>query len=104
MCSSTRRRLLCIKEVMPKNVVAAGMATGNVGARYGLTPANKIAVESFWEYAVFAANSFVFSSNSVLFFPLGKRPQILRISTFHSSCTTFVYIKLARISSLKKPH
>ncbi|MFK7992066.1 MAG: cation:proton antiporter, partial [Sandaracinaceae bacterium] len=41
-------------------VVAAGMATGNVGARYGLTPANKIAVESFWEYAVFAANSFVF--------------------------------------------
>jgi CPA1 family monovalent cation:H+ antiporter len=41
-------------------VVAAGMATGNVGARYGLTPTNKIAVESFWEYAVFAANSFVF--------------------------------------------
>ncbi len=41
-------------------VVAAGMATGNVGARYGLTPTNRIAVESFWEYAVFAANSFVF--------------------------------------------
>jgi CPA1 family monovalent cation:H+ antiporter len=41
-------------------VVAAGMATGNVGARYGLTPTNKIAVESFWEYVVFAANSFVF--------------------------------------------
>lgn len=41
-------------------VVAAGMATGNVGARFGLTPTNKIAVESFWEYAVFAANSFVF--------------------------------------------
>ena len=41
-------------------VVAAGMATGNVGARYGLTPTNKIAVESFWEYAVFAANSMVF--------------------------------------------
>lgn len=41
-------------------VVAAGMATGNVGARYGLTPTNRIAVESFWEYAVFAANSMVF--------------------------------------------
>ncbi len=41
-------------------VVAAGMATGNVGARFGLTPTNRIAVESFWEYAVFAANSFVF--------------------------------------------
>ncbi len=41
-------------------VVAAGMATGNVGARYGLTPTNRIAVESFWEYTVFAANSFVF--------------------------------------------
>lgn len=41
-------------------VVAAGMATGNVGARFGLTPSNRIAVESFWEYAVFAANSFVF--------------------------------------------
>lgn len=41
-------------------VVAAGMATGNVGARYGLTPTNRIAVESFWEYVVFAANSFVF--------------------------------------------
>ncbi len=41
-------------------VVAAGMMTGNVGARYGLTPTNKIAVESFWEYAVFAANSMVF--------------------------------------------
>ena len=41
-------------------VVAAGMATGNVGARYGMTPSNKIAVNSFWEYAVFAANSIVF--------------------------------------------
>ncbi|MGE0789908.1 MAG: cation:proton antiporter [Sandaracinaceae bacterium] len=41
-------------------VVAAGMATGNVGARYGLTPTNRIAVESFWEYVVFAANSLVF--------------------------------------------
>lgn len=41
-------------------VVAAGMATGNVGARFGMTPTNRIAVESFWEYVVFMANSFVF--------------------------------------------
>ena len=41
-------------------VVAAGMACGNVGARYGMTPTNRIAVESFWEYAVFVANGFVF--------------------------------------------
>jgi CPA1 family monovalent cation:H+ antiporter len=41
-------------------VVAAGMACGNVGARYGMTPTNRIAVASFWEYAVFVANSFVF--------------------------------------------
>jgi CPA1 family monovalent cation:H+ antiporter len=53
-------------------VVAAGMATGNVGARYGLTPTNRIAVESFWEYAVFAANSFVFLL-------LGKEIDLMRM-------------------------
>jgi CPA1 family monovalent cation:H+ antiporter len=41
-------------------VVAAGMACGNVGARYGMTPSNRVAVGSFWEYAVFVANGFVF--------------------------------------------
>lgn len=41
-------------------VVAAGMACGNVGARFGMTPSNRIAVGSFWEYAVFVANGFVF--------------------------------------------
>ncbi len=41
-------------------VVAAGMACGNVGARYGMTPSNRIAVGSFWEYAVFVANGYVF--------------------------------------------
>ncbi len=41
-------------------VVASGMACGNVGARFGMTPTNRIAVESFWEYMVFVANSFVF--------------------------------------------
>lgn len=54
------------------SVVAAGMACGNVGARIGMTPANKVAVVSFWEYAVFAANSFVFLL-------LGKEIELVRL-------------------------
>jgi CPA1 family monovalent cation:H+ antiporter len=53
-------------------VVAAGMACGNVGARYGMTPTNRIAVESFWEYAVFVANGFVFLL-------LGKEIDVFRM-------------------------
>ncbi len=53
-------------------VVAAGMACGNVGARYGMTPTNRIAVESFWEYAVFATNSLVFLL-------LGKEIELARL-------------------------
>ena len=53
-------------------VVAAGMACGNVGARYGMTPTNRIAVASFWEYAVFVANSFVFLL-------LGKEMDLARL-------------------------
>lgn len=53
-------------------VVAAGMACGNVGARYGMTPTNRIAVESFWEYAVFVANGYVFLL-------LGKEIDIFRM-------------------------
>ncbi len=41
-------------------VVAAGMTSGNVGSRIGMSPTTKIAVESFWEYAAFAANSVIF--------------------------------------------
>jgi CPA1 family monovalent cation:H+ antiporter len=41
-------------------VVASGVTCGNVAARYGMTAANRVAVESFWEYCVFAANGFVF--------------------------------------------
>jgi CPA1 family monovalent cation:H+ antiporter len=41
-------------------VVAAGVTCGNVAGRYGMTAENRIAVESFWEYCVFAANGFVF--------------------------------------------
>jgi CPA1 family monovalent cation:H+ antiporter len=41
-------------------VVAAGMFCGNYGARVGMTPTTRIAVETFWEYVAFALNSIVF--------------------------------------------
>ncbi len=40
--------------------VAAGMVCGNYGARTGMSPSTRIAVESFWEYVAFALNSIVF--------------------------------------------
>jgi monovalent cation:H+ antiporter, CPA1 family len=41
-------------------VVVAGILCGNYGARSGMTPSTRVAVESFWEYVTFALNSFVF--------------------------------------------
>ncbi|MFH0998479.1 MAG: sodium:proton antiporter [Pseudomonadota bacterium] len=40
--------------------VSAGMLCGNYGARGGMSPSTRIAVESFWEYVAFALNSIVF--------------------------------------------
>ncbi len=40
--------------------VAAGMYCGNYGARVGMSPSTRMAVETFWEYVVFALNSIVF--------------------------------------------
>jgi len=40
--------------------VAAGMIYGNYGARTGMSPSTRLAVESFWEYVAFALNSLVF--------------------------------------------
>jgi len=40
--------------------VAAGMVCGNYGARVGMSPSTRIAVETFWEYVAFALNSIVF--------------------------------------------
>ncbi len=40
--------------------VCAGMMCGNYGARTGMSPSTRIAVESFWEYLAFALNSVVF--------------------------------------------
>ncbi|HUU84653.1 MAG TPA: cation:proton antiporter [Phycisphaerae bacterium] len=41
-------------------VVAAGMMCGNFGSKHGMSPATRLAVVSFWEYATFAVNSIVF--------------------------------------------
>ncbi len=40
--------------------VVAGMLCGNYGARAGMSPSTRIAVETFWEYIAFALNSVVF--------------------------------------------
>jgi CPA1 family monovalent cation:H+ antiporter len=41
-------------------VVVAGVLCGNYGARFGMTPSTRVAVETFWEYVAFALNSIVF--------------------------------------------
>ncbi len=40
--------------------VTVGMFCGNYGARVGMSPSTRVAVESFWEYMAFALNSVVF--------------------------------------------
>jgi len=40
--------------------VSAGMLCGNYGARVGMSPSTRVAVETFWDYVAFALNSIVF--------------------------------------------
>jgi CPA1 family monovalent cation:H+ antiporter len=40
--------------------LTAGLILGNLGPRGAISTKGKVAVESFWEYAAFVANSFVF--------------------------------------------
>lgn len=40
--------------------VVAGMLCGGYGARTGMSPTTRVAVEAFWEYIAFALNSIVF--------------------------------------------
>ena len=40
--------------------VVAGLLCGNYGARTGMSPSTRVAVETFWEYVAFALNSIVF--------------------------------------------
>ncbi len=41
-------------------VVAAGMMTGNFGTKIGMSPTTRVAVNTFWEYLAFVANSIIF--------------------------------------------
>ena len=41
-------------------VVVCGMMIGNVGVKHGMSPTTREEVVSFWEFAAFMANSFVF--------------------------------------------
>jgi CPA1 family monovalent cation:H+ antiporter len=40
--------------------VVAGLVCGNYGARTGMSPTTRLAVETFWEYVAFALNSIIF--------------------------------------------
>lgn len=42
------------------SVVAAGIVMGNYGSRASMSATTRLAVNSFWEYAAFLVNSFVF--------------------------------------------
>ena len=42
------------------STVTAGLIVGSVGAQVGMSPHTKKAVEEFWEYMAFLANSFIF--------------------------------------------
>jgi len=42
------------------STVAAGIVMGSLGRNYGMSVSTRVAVEDFWEYAAFLANSFVF--------------------------------------------
>jgi CPA1 family monovalent cation:H+ antiporter len=42
------------------STVTAGIVTGSFGAKYGMSTRTRLAVEDFWEYAAFVANTIVF--------------------------------------------
>ncbi|MBK8224280.1 MAG: Na+/H+ antiporter [Candidatus Obscuribacter sp.] len=42
------------------SVVTAGIVLGNYGSRTGMSPATRMAVNSFWEYLAFLVNSLIF--------------------------------------------
>jgi CPA1 family monovalent cation:H+ antiporter len=52
--------------------VSAGMMIGSVGKHYGMSASTRVAVEDFWEYMAFLANSFVF-----LLVGLELEPEVL---------------------------
>lgn len=72
------------------STVAAGMTVGSVGRSYGMSASTRVAVEDFWEYMAFLANSFIF-----LLVGLQLEPGLL-LKSAPAIAVAFVCIILAR--------
>jgi monovalent cation:H+ antiporter, CPA1 family len=70
--------------------VSAGMLCGNYGARMGMSPSTRVAVETFWEYAAFALNSIVF-----LLIGLEVNLEKL-VSSWHAIVVAYLIVTLGR--------
>lgn len=61
------------------STVCAGIVTGSLGRTYGMRVSTRVAMEDFWEYAAFLANSFIFLLVGLELEPgvlLGQAPAI----------------------------
>ena len=70
--------------------VSAGIMIGSVGKKFGMSASTRVAVEDFWEYMAFLANSFVF-----LFVGIELEPGVL-ISNAPAIAVAFVAVTAAR--------
>ena len=71
-------------------VVTAGMLCGNIGAARGMSPATRVAVVSFWEYAAFAVNS-------IVFLLIGAEIELHRlVSVLPAAAVMFVILTVVR--------
>jgi monovalent cation:H+ antiporter, CPA1 family len=82
--------------------LTAGLILGNVGPPGALSPKGKDAIESFWEYAAFVANSFIFlligMNGTKLNFPQVWRSAIVAIALVMVGRAAAVYLTLLPFS------
>lgn len=76
------------------STVFAGIVAGSVGARSGMSASTRNAVEDFWEFGGFIANSFIF-----LLVGLELEPRAL-VATGLASVVAFVAVCLARAATV----
>jgi CPA1 family monovalent cation:H+ antiporter len=76
------------------STVFAGILAGSVGARHGMSASTKNAVEDFWEFAGFLANSFIF-----LLVGLELDPRAL-LGVAVAAVVAFVAVCLARAATV----
>jgi CPA1 family monovalent cation:H+ antiporter len=72
------------------STVAAGITMGSFGKHYGMSASTRIAVQDFWEYMGFVANSFIF-----LLIGLELEPWVL-VGHLLAIAVAFVAVVLAR--------